>query len=227
MNNFKTIAIIPAAGKGIRFASKEEKLFIKIKNKPLLHYTLQPFLTSRLIDAIVLLLDPLNMEEQKKIVTRWFNNKPFYIVQGGQERQDSIYNALNFLEQNKLKPKILVIHDGARPYVSQKLIEACIEKTKDLKAVITGVPVTDTIKQSDNTNKVFKTVPRENLWAIQTPQAYDYALLLNAYKKAYEDNFTGTDDAMLVERLNIDVYILKGEYSNIKITTKEDLIGFN
>jgi len=222
-HKLKNIAIIPAAGKGIRFNAKEGKLFIKIKDKPLLWHTLQPFIHSKLIDEIILIFDPLNMEKQKEIVMPWFENKPFYIVQGGVERQESIYNALKFLQQNNLKPETVIVHDGARPYVTKTIIEECITKAKKLKAVITAVAVTDTIKQSDGKDKILKTIPRENLWSVQTPQAYDYEILLNAYNKAYQDNFLGTDDAMLLERLNINVYILKGEYSNIKITTKEDL----
>ena len=219
----KTCAIIPAAGKGVRFDPAQKKLFIKIKGKSVLWHTLQKFNSADSIDMILLPLDPANFNEQQKIIHKWSFSKPLYTIKGGKERQDSIYNALKFLKEKKIEPDIVVVHDGARPYVTPDLINSCIEEAKVSKAVITAIPVTDTVKLSDERNNVIQTIPRDNLWLVQTPQAYEYELLMNAYGQAYKDGFYGTDDAMLVERLNINVHILKGERNNIKITTKEDL----
>ena len=118
---------------------------------------------------------------------------------------------------------IVLIHDGARPFVSNKIINKSIEEAKENKAIVVGVPVKDTIKVIDNDKNIVDTPNRNILWAVQTPQTFDYNLLIKSYEDAFKDGFYGTDDAMLVERIGYKVKMVEGSYNNIKITTQEDL----
>ena len=142
------------------------------------------------------------------------------IAYGGKERQDSVYNGLKLLDE---KCDVVLIHDGARPFVSDKIIDKSIEEAKEHKAIVVGVPVKDTIKVIDNDKNIVDTPNRSVLWAVQTPQTFDYNILIDAYKDAFKNKFYGTDDAMLVERIGYKVKMLEGSYNNIKITTQEDL----
>ena len=143
------------------------------------------------------------------------------MVEGGKERLYSVYNGLR-----KLYPQtdIVVIHDGVRPFVSIKLIENSIAAAAKFKAVGVAVPVKDTIKVVGNGNIIKTTPKRENLWAMQTPQSFNYDLIMDAYEKALCDGFYGTDDTVLVERMGLPVKVIEGAYENIKITTPEDII---
>ena len=138
----------------------------------------------------------------------------------GKERQDSVYNGLKLLDK---KCHVVLIHDGARPFVSDKIIDNCIEEAKNHKAVVVGVPVKDTIKVIDKDKYIVDTPNRSVLWAVQTPQTFDYNILIDSYKDAFKNGFYGTDDAMLVERIGYKVKMVEGSYNNIKITTQEDL----
>ena len=148
------------------------------------------------------------------------NFKNVKIAYGGKERQDSVYNGLKLLDE---KCDVVLIHDGARPFVSDKIIDKSIEEAKEHKAIVVGVPVKDTIKVIDNDKNIVDTPNRSVLWAVQTPQTFDYNILIDAYKDAFKNKFYGTDDAMLVERIGYKVKMLEGSYNNIKITTQEDL----
>ena len=127
-----------------------------------------------------------------------------------EKRQDSVYNGLKLLDE---KCDVVLIHDGARPFVSDKIIDKSIEEAKEHKAIVVGVPVKDTIKVIDNDKNIVDTPNRSVLWAVQTPQTFDYNILIDAYKDAFKNKFYGTDDAMLVERIGYKV----------KMTTQEDL----
>ena len=141
------------------------------------------------------------------------------IAYGGKERQDSIYNGLKKLDSNS---DIVLIHDGARPFVSHAIINETIQVAKNKKAAVVGVPVRDTIKVVEN--GVVKSTPsRQTLWSAQTPQTFDKDLIIRAYENAYSKNFYGTDDSMLVEFLGQEVTMVLGSYENIKITNPEDI----
>jgi 2-C-methyl-D-erythritol 4-phosphate cytidylyltransferase len=142
------------------------------------------------------------------------------ILSGGKERQDSVYKGLLALSKDT---DIVLIHDGVRPFISTEKIGKSIEMCKKEKAVILALPVNDTVKRVDE-EYVVTTLDREKLWIAQTPQTFEYKLILEAYKKAIEDSFIGTDDSSLVERLGFKVRVLEGESQNIKITTREDLV---
>ena len=212
--------IIVAAGTGSRMNMGINKQFIKLEGKEVIVYTIEKFYNNPNIDDIVVVVKESEAEFFKKEIIEKYNFKNIKIAYGGKERQDSVYNGLKLLDE---KCDIVLIHDGARPFVSEKTINTCIEEVKEHKAIVVGVPVKDTIKVIDDSNNIVDTPNRSVLWAVQTPQTFDYNILLGAYENAFESGFYGTDDAMLVERIGHKVKMVEGSYNNIKITTKEDL----
>lgn len=212
--------IIVAAGTGSRMNMGINKQFIKLEGKEIIAYTIEKFYYNNKIDDIVVVVKKDESELFKKEILDKYNFKNVKIAYGGKERQDSVYNGLKLLDK---KCNIVLIHDGARPFVSNKIIDSCIEKAKEHKAVVVGVPVKDTIKVIDNDNNIVDTPNRSALWAVQTPQTFDYNILIDAYKDAFKSGFYGTDDAMLIERIGYKVKMIEGSYNNIKITTQEDL----
>ena len=212
--------VIVAAGTGSRMNMGINKQFIKLEGKEVIVYTIEKFYNNPNIDDIVVVIKESESEFFKKEIVERYNFKNIKIAYGGKERQDSVYNGLKLLDE---KCDIVLIHDGARPFVSNKTIDTCIEEAKEHKAIVVGVPVKDTIKVIDNNNNIVDTPNRSVLWAVQTPQTFNYNILLNAYEDAFKSRFYGTDDAMLVERIGHKVKMVEGSYNNIKITTKEDL----
>lgn len=230
--------IIAAAGSGSRMGSGVSKQFLKIGDEMVVEKAIDVFSRHPYIDDIVLVVKKEDMEfcrveliDKKKIP------KLKAIVSGGKERQDSVYHALNMIadfpkkewktKEGKALPPwpgadYVLVHDGARPMVSADAIRRLVEATIEYKAAALGVPVKDTIKRVGG-QWLEETLDRSSLSSIQTPQGFERELLIAAHKKAKEEGFTGTDDAGLVERLGEKVYLVRGEYTNIKITTKEDL----
>lgn len=212
--------IIVAAGKGKRMGTDINKQFIKLNDKPILVYTIECFDKCEAINEIVVVTSKDYVDYCKdEIIDKYEFKKDIKIVVGGKERQDSVYNGLK-----NINTDIVLIHDGVRPFIEQKHIKGVIKSVYENDACVLGVKVKDTIKLSDDGGFVISTPKRDNMWAIQTPQAFKYSLILEAYECAIEDKFLGTDDSMLVERLGYKVKIEEGSYSNIKITTKDDLI---
>lgn len=212
--------VIVAAGTGSRMNMGINKQFIKLEEKEIIAYTIEKFYNNSNIEDIVVVVKEDESEFFKKEILDKYNFKNIKIAYGGKERQDSVYNGLKSLDK---KCDIVLIHDGARPFVSDKIIDNCIEEVKEHKAIVVGVPVKDTIKVIDNDKNIVDTPNRSVLWAVQTPQTFDYNILIDAYKDAFKSGFYGTDDAMLVERIGYKVKMVEGSYNNIKITTKEDL----
>lgn len=212
--------VIVAAGTGSRMKMGINKQFIKLEGKEIIAYTIEKFYNNSNIEDIVVVVKEDESEFFKKEILDKYNFKNIKIAYGGKERQDSVYNGLKLLDK---KCDVVLIHDGARPFVSDKIIDNCIEEVKEHKAIVVGVPVKDTIKVIDNDKNIVDTPNRSVLWAVQTPQTFDYNILLDAYKDAFKSGFYGTDDAMLVERIGYKVKMVEGSYNNIKITTKEDL----
>jgi 2-C-methyl-D-erythritol 4-phosphate cytidylyltransferase len=216
----KIAAIIPSAGMGKRMGLKK-KPFVSLAGRPILAHTVAVFEGSPHIDALVLVV-PKGDEDicQKEIVERFRYKKVIKIISGGKERQDSVRAALNILS---VSWDIIVVHDGVRPFVTSALIEGVIKEAKKTGCAISAVPVKDTIKEvQDGTVK--RTVPRESLWAVQTPQAFKAEILINAHKKAFEGGFYGTDDSAIMEWLGYKVSVVEGRYENIKITTPKDIM---
>lgn len=212
--------VIVAAGTGSRMNMGINKQFIKLEGKEIIAYTIEKFYNNSNIEDIVVVVKEDESEFFKKEILGKYNFRNIKIAYGGKERQDSVYNGLKLLDE---KCDIVLIHDGARPFISDKIIDNCIEKAKEHKAIVVGVPVKDTIKVIDNDKNIVDTPNRSVLWAVQTPQTFDYNILIDAYKDAFKNGFYGTDDAMLVERVGYKVKVVEGSYNNIKITTQEDL----
>ena len=215
-------AIILAAGKGSRMKSGINKQYINLKGRPILSHTLEVFFSCKSIDEVIIVISPKDAEIfNYKIQHDLKKTKPFKIVYGGDSRLQSVQNGLKQVSEGA---DIVVIHDGARPFITCEMIGCCIENAKKYGAATLGVPVKETIKAVNDDGFVIKTLDRESIWTIQTPQAFLHDIIVQAHEKAGVDKITATDDAALVEYLNYNVRIVLGEYSNIKITTKEDLI---
>lgn len=212
--------IIPAAGAGKRMDHSLPKPFIKLENKPILEHTLSRFLSIEGLKQIVVASSGPYIDEVNKILRRCIGDRmKWQCVEGGVERQYSIAHALQVIDDVDL----VLVHDAVRPFVQSRHIDACCKEAEKTGAAILGVPVKDTIKKADKNGKVRETLDRAMLWQIQTPQVFKKSLLGKAYRKATEEDFTGTDDASLVEWLGKPVKIVKGSISNIKITYPQDL----
>lgn len=215
-------AVIPAAGQSRRMGGKINKQFLMLGEKPVLAHTLLLFQNCSLIDEIIVVAAQGEVEYCQEFVIDKYNlSKVNKVIEGGKERQDSVYKGLLALSSF---PDFVVVHDGARPFLDSEMIEETFIKAKELGGGVVAVPVKDTIKIVDQDKLVINTPERSTLWAVQTPQTFSYSLLISAYQKAKEDNFLGTDDASLVEKIGKKVAIVSGSYENIKITTPEDLI---
>lgn len=213
--------IIPAAGTGSRMNTKINKQFILLNDKPVLAHTIEKFNNCKYVDEIILVLKQNEIDYcRKEIIHKYKYNKVVKIITGGKERQDSVYNGLLEVSNNK---SIVLIHDGARPFITENDIINCIEGVIQYGCCVLGVPVKDTIKIVDDKRNVVDTPERKKLWAVQTPQSFYYNTILDAHKKAKKDNIVATDDSMLVERIGEKVHMIMGNYRNIKITTIEDL----
>ncbi|KMJ56763.1 2-C-methyl-D-erythritol 4-phosphate cytidylyltransferase [Bacillus sp. LL01] len=212
--------IILAAGQGKRMKAGKNKQFIELQGKPVIIHTLNVFEADPDCEQIKLVINDKEKDIFKELLTLFPIKKVKEIVPGGEERQDSVYNGLNSITS----ADIVLVHDGARPFISHKVIHNLVETASKEGAAIVGVPVKDTIKRVSKESIVEETVERSSLWSIQTPQAFRYPILKEAHEKAKMENYLGTDEASLVERINVPVHIVEGEYENFKLTTPEDLI---
>ncbi|MBV7508784.1 2-C-methyl-D-erythritol 4-phosphate cytidylyltransferase [Bacillus sp. sid0103] len=210
--------ILPAAGQGKRMGAGKNKLLLELNGIPVLIHTLRVFEQDEACSNIIVAIHPQDEAEFKALFTKYNVAKAIRLVPGGKERQDSIYNALRTVETDG----VILVHDAARPFISQEHINSLTKMAEETGAAILGVPVKDTIKKVID-GVVVETVERSSLWAVQTPQAFRISLLTEAYERAEKDYFLGTDDASLVERLGHPVTVVEGDYDNIKLTTPEDL----
>lgn len=216
----QTYAIVPAAGRGLRMGLQTPKQFIDLSGKPLLIHTIGIFEQASFLNGLFLVVpeDFLGQAEQL-IQSRLRSRFPIKVVQGGAERQDSVFNAL---KQLPAECEWVMVHDGVRPFVTSELLETTRRAAEETGAAIAALPATDTVKRVED-RKVRETLPRDQLWLVQTPQVFRKDILVKAYEKAQIEGWLGTDDASLVERLNIPVSVVHGERTNIKVTTPEDL----
>ena len=213
-------AIVLAGGRGKRMNYHKSKQFIEIKGKPVLVYTLEKFIYNKSIDEVILVLPEDEVDYCKKEVLQKYSLKVDRIVIGGKERQDSVFNALEAME----KANIVLIHDGARPFISEKIIEEGIKYANIYGAAAPGVTPKDTIKIKNEDNISVDTPDRNTLVAVQTPQCFKYDEIYQCHRKIKEENAIVTDDTSVVDRYGHKVYLYEGDYTNIKITTPEDLI---
>ncbi|MBI5884566.1 2-C-methyl-D-erythritol 4-phosphate cytidylyltransferase [archaeon] len=217
-------ALITAGGKGVRFNAGRNKAFAELLGKEMLYYSLKELEEMALIESIVLVVGQEDVAEAGKLCQKYSFKKVRKIVEGGKERQDSVWNGLKALRELKAAEEDLVlIHDGARPLITKEAVEAVIDKAKEFNAAVCGVPVKDTIKIIGKEDFILETPDRKTLWQTQTPQGMKFGLALQAFEKAFNEGFYGTDDVQLVERLGIKVKMVLGSYDNIKITTPDDL----
>jgi 2-C-methyl-D-erythritol 4-phosphate cytidylyltransferase len=221
MANLKTSAIIPAAGSGKRLNNKQKKQYLEIQGKPLLFYTLQIFQKSDHIDEIVIVAPKDKIEHTRKKIVEKFNfGKVKCVVEGGEERQDSVQKGFKNVSPYM---DIVVIHDAARPLINIDLLDKVIQSAKDNGSAIAAVPVTDTLKMALD-GVVKNTFPRENFWRAQTPQAFNYNILHECYDRKINEEAIFTDESQMVEYAGFEVNLVEGWEYNIKITTNEDLI---
>lgn len=211
--------IIPAAGQGKRMRAGKNKLLISLNNIPVLIHTLKVFQADDQCEGIILAIHPEDKSEFNGLLRTHKIRKVVSMIEGGQERQNSVYNGVKTIKDEK---GIVLVHDAARPFIDITTIHRLNEVAEKEGAAIVAVPVKDTIKKAFD-YKVTETIERSSLWAVQTPQAFRVSLLKEAHLKAVEEGFLGTDDASLVERLGYHVSIVEGDYDNIKLTTPEDL----
>lgn len=220
----KIIAIVPAAGLGIRFNSKIKKTFAAVNEIPLLIHTLKRLATEESVTEIIPVLGEQDIEKGFKLIKEYDIQKIKKIAHGGKERQDSIYNALKLLEKDEINAEsIILVHDGVRPFIPAGLIEGLIRELKTFDGAIPGIPVKETLKEVRSNGMVISTANRERFWSVQTPQAFTFKVLKKAYDAALADGFYTTDDSALVERAGGNVKIISGSPYNIKVTTPEDM----
>jgi len=218
-SNKKTVAIIPSAGMGRRMGSRK-KNYLTLLDRPVLAHTLAAFENAASIQSVIIVVPPEDeLFCRDEIVSRYGFKKVIAIVAGGAERQDSVKNGIKAAGSGF---RLIAVHDGARPLVTPDIIDRTVEAALEHGAAIAAVPVKDTVKESSG-GFVRRTVPREALLSVQTPQAFSRETLEEAFKKAGEDGFTGTDESSLVERAGFAVRVVEGSYENIKITTPEDM----
>lgn len=217
----KNIAIILAAGQGKRMKTKVNKQFLTLAGKPVLYHTIKAFSDNENVDDIIVLCAEENIDYcRKHIIEKYDFKKVKALVKGGKERQDSVYNGLKSIDTCD----IVLIHDGARPFVTEKIINDGIENAKKYGACTCGVKSKDTIKIKDKEGFAKETLNRENTFIVQTPQCFKYDIILHCHEELKKTKFEVTDDAMIVEKFNKKVYLYEGSYLNIKLTTPEDMI---
>ena len=225
MEKQKYTAIVLAAGSGKRMNSKAHKQYLIIQDRPVLYYSLKAFEDSA-VDEIVLVVG--KGEEKfcrKEIVDKYGISKVKAIVEGGKERYHSVFEGL----KQTSDADYVLIHDGARPFVNQDIIRRCMQEVQKYQACVVGMPVKDTIKIADEEGYAKQTPDRKNVWMIQTPQTFSYALIYEAYEEMLKtEDAAITDDAMVLERTKgKKSKLIEGSYRNIKITTPEDLLIAN
>ncbi|SDF85619.1 2-C-methyl-D-erythritol 2,4-cyclodiphosphate synthase [Sporolituus thermophilus DSM 23256] len=214
-------AIIAAAGQGRRMGAGSNKVLLTLAGIPLVVRTVRQLAACPQIEEIIIVSGPEEMGEMHSLVSAMGLTQKWQVVAGGSERQYSVANALAAVSG---KAEIIVVHDGARPLADQTAIENVIAAAREYGAAVVAVPVKDTIKVADANGFVATTPDRKKLWAVQTPQAFQAAILRQAYAQALAEGFLGTDDASLVERLGMPVKLVTGSYRNLKITTPEDMV---
>lgn len=214
----KVSAIIPAAGSGERFG--EEKQFKLFSGRPLLFHTLKLFLQSDYIDEIIVAVPSASVDSTHRDVLSMSAGKPVKVVAGGTRRQDSVKNGIDVSDSHST---LVCIHDAARPFVTEDLIQRSISACEFADGAVVGIPSKDTVKFSEN-GLIKETLDREKIWLAQTPQCFHKNKLLQALYNAEKENLIGTDESALMEAMGFSIKLVDGESNNFKITTKDDWI---
>lgn len=220
-NKQKVAVVIAAAGMGTRLGSDIPKQYLKIAGEPILVKTVRAFCQNQRVDHVFIVTNEDYIQHCLQLKEDYGLDKVVSVVKGGAQRQDSVYAALQ--EVNRKRPGVgyVLVHDAARPFVSQETIDYVIEAAVGVGAAVACVPVKDSIRQGSSAES--RNVERENLYNVQTPQGFKKSILMQAYEEAFTSGYYGTDDASLVERIGQPIELVRGHYDNIKITTKEDM----
>lgn len=213
--------IIAAAGNSTRYGTGKSKQFLILDNTPVLIKSIQAFEEIDDVKEIIVTARKQDFEVIEDFIVQYGVRKVKHIVEGGTTRQDSIYAAVEKIDE---KADLVAVHDGARPLIKRKVIESVIQKADKVDAAACAVPVKDTIKIIDSSGKIVTTPERDSLRAVQTPQIFRFSLYKEAIEKAVSDGKQYTDDCQLVESMGYPVYLVDGDYENIKITTPDDLL---
>ncbi|MBI5393855.1 MAG: 2-C-methyl-D-erythritol 4-phosphate cytidylyltransferase [Verrucomicrobia bacterium] len=215
-------AIVLAGGSSRRMGKEVDKLFLKLGDAPLIAHTLTRFQNCRAIKRVFLVVrgDGRAQGEYQRVIRDYRISKVQHIISGGPERRDSVWNGLRALPAGV---EIIVIHDGARPCVPELLIEHTIESARKFGSGIAACKVADTIKEVDDQGRITATVPREMMWAAQTPQTFKYDLIMRAYREAIAQGAPITDDAAALELIGEPVHVVESVSTNIKVTTPMDV----
>ena len=216
----KVIAIVPAAGIGRRYGEGTNKPFVRLGNKPLIIWVLETLQSLPEVKEII----PVVKEADIALCSRFFQEysitKVSRIAPGGRERQDSVFHGLSLIRD---KTTVVLVHDGVRPFIEPRVIHNALQQLTGCDGVVVGVPLKDTVKEVSD-GIVMNTPKRDTLWAAQTPQIFHFQALYDAYERAMADSFYTTDDSALVERNGGNIRFVLGSYTNIKVTTPEDLL---
>jgi 2-C-methyl-D-erythritol 4-phosphate cytidylyltransferase len=218
----KTVALVPAAGRGLRMGGPVPKQFLSIGGLPLIVHSLRTLQASSVIDAIVLAVPQADLAySQSDIVDAYRFTKVINVVAGGQERQDSVRNALAVLDD---QVEIVVVHDAVRPFLTERMLEDVVATARATGAAIIALPMRDTVKYVGADHVIERTVDRRPLWLAQTPQAFRRDWLQEAHRRAQIEAVPATDDAYLLEWMGHSVRVVEGSGENIKVTRPEDMV---
>ncbi|MBD2678786.1 MULTISPECIES: 2-C-methyl-D-erythritol 4-phosphate cytidylyltransferase [Nostoc] len=212
--------LIPAAGIGKRMGSNRNKLLLKVRSQPIIAWTLLAAQAASTITWIGIISQPTDWPDLKAIIADLKLTKPVEFILGGSTRQESVYNGLQALPADAEQ---VLIHDGARCLITPDLFNSCAQAIRECRGLIAAIPVKDTIKVVDGQGIIQSTPDRQKLWAAQTPQGFDVKLLKQCHAEGVRQGWEVTDDAALFEKCGIQVRIVEGEETNLKVTTPQDL----
>ncbi|WP_438449172.1 2-C-methyl-D-erythritol 4-phosphate cytidylyltransferase [Gorillibacterium sp. sgz5001074] len=212
--------VVVAAGRGTRMGGAVSKQYLPLAGKPVLVHTLEAFEAMEAVDTVVLVIGAGDEERCRNYVDQYGLSKVTAVLTGGPERQSSVYLGLQALD-----PEVewVLVHDGVRPFITERDTLACLEGARTYGAAVLAVPAKDTVKIVGAGGRIESTPDRKTVWAIHTPQGFRLSELLAAHELAEREGYLGTDDAMLMEHAGQPVYVVEGSYGNIKLTTPEDL----
>lgn len=219
--NSKISVLIPAAGQGKRMGSSVKKPYLMLADKPILSHTIDRFEQNSVIDEIFVIVDESDFTVcRENVLVPFRYRKVRELVSGGETRQISVFNGLRALSDDV---DFVIVHDGVRPFIDDKIIFECLEASAEWGAAVSAVPVKETIKAVNEELFVDHTPQRDQLWQVQTPQVFRKSLIIEAHKKAIQDRINAPDDAALIENLGSPVKLVMGSYKNVKLTTPGDL----
>jgi len=216
----KTIAIIPAGGKGIRSGTAAPKQYLKVNNKELIVYTLEIFQQNKTVDEIVISAERGYFDLLNTLKKKYHLSKISKIIEGGDTRQDSVYNALKSIT-DVTDNDLIVVHDAARPLLPQNVLLNAVETSKQKGNALVCIKAKDTLIKGGEVVESY--VDRDEVYYVQTPQIFSYSVLMKAMKNAYENKFIGTDESMLVRQIGERVNIVEGSVYNFKVTSADDI----